>query len=352
MMPRVAFERQGAGLTETETEIEIFRTGRHTSMQGEEIAFDEAQLDAIAASYDPAAHHAPVVVGHPATDAPAWGWVSGLGRRGDRLVARLSQVDPAFAELVRAGRYKAVSPSFYKADQRNNPKPGQMYLRHLGFLGAQPPAVKGLAPAQFAELAGGYSEVPATFSFADAPDPSSPPAPPAPEKEAPVPEPSPPPQEPALPPAPAAALAPTPSQLAAREAELAAREAAFAERERAVRRAENQATLRQVVADGRPLPVAEERLLDFMEALDAAGTADFAEGAKPLAAVFGEILRGLPRQVDFGERSAPPGDAADAPADPHDIAQRAAAFQEEQAARGLHVTMTQAVARVAAQQEG
>lgn len=32
-----------------------------------------------------------------------------------------------------------------------NPKPGAYYLRHVGFLGAQPPAVKGLAPVEFAE---------------------------------------------------------------------------------------------------------------------------------------------------------------------------------------------------------
>ncbi len=29
--------------------------------------------------------------------------------------------------------------------------PGVYYLRHVGFLGAQPPAIKGLAPVEFAD---------------------------------------------------------------------------------------------------------------------------------------------------------------------------------------------------------
>ncbi|OYW21050.1 MAG: hypothetical protein B7Z43_11640, partial [Sphingomonas sp. 12-62-6] len=38
----------------------------------------EADLAATAAAYDPAKFEAPIVVGHPALDAPAYGWVRGL----------------------------------------------------------------------------------------------------------------------------------------------------------------------------------------------------------------------------------------------------------------------------------
>jgi hypothetical protein len=140
------------------TAIEIFRPGSHTAMGGEELAFTAGDVAAIASSYDPETHEAPIVVGHPAHDLPAYGWVKGLAFRDGHLVAELDQVDPAFRELVQAGRYKKISASFYRPDAPANPKPGSWYLRHVGFLGAQAPAVKGLKPAQFAAEALGVVE--------------------------------------------------------------------------------------------------------------------------------------------------------------------------------------------------
>ncbi|MFV2030789.1 2-oxoacid:acceptor oxidoreductase, partial [Neisseria sp. S1] len=55
------------------------------------------------------------------------------------------------AGLVKAGRYKKVSASFYPPGSPSNPVPGKWYVRHVGFLGAHPPAVKGLAPINFAD---------------------------------------------------------------------------------------------------------------------------------------------------------------------------------------------------------
>ena len=131
--------------------IEIFRGGTHTDMHGTTLAFGESEIAGIAAAYDPALSEAPIVIGHPRTDAPAYGWVKSLSARGDRLYAEPDQVDAAFAELVESGRYKKVSACFYRPAAPANPKPGAYYLRHVGFLGAQPPAVKGLAPVEFAE---------------------------------------------------------------------------------------------------------------------------------------------------------------------------------------------------------
>jgi hypothetical protein len=131
--------------------IEIFKVGRHTAMNGRTIDFTQAHLDAIAACYDKAASEAPFVVGHPKTDAPAYGWVDGLSVVGDRLVADPAQLNPDFAELVKGGSFKKISASFYPPDSAANPKPGSWYLRHVGFLGAQPPAVKGLKDASFAD---------------------------------------------------------------------------------------------------------------------------------------------------------------------------------------------------------
>ena len=137
--------------------LHIFRAGTHTAADGRELIFSEADLAATAKAYDPALHEAPIVVGHPAHNAPAYGWVSGLVAGADGLRAAPRQVDPSFAESVAAGRFKKISASFYHPQSPANPAPGVFYLRHVGFLGAMPPAVKGLAQAEFA---GGAEDFP------------------------------------------------------------------------------------------------------------------------------------------------------------------------------------------------
>lgn len=131
--------------------FEIFRAGTHTDNNGRQVNISAADLAEAVAAYDPKLHEAPIVVGHPKTDAPAFGWISGLKTENGVLFADFAQVDDDFAGLVKAGRYKKVSASFYPPDSPNNPKPGVWSLRHVGFLGAQPPAVKGLTAINFAE---------------------------------------------------------------------------------------------------------------------------------------------------------------------------------------------------------
>lgn len=130
--------------------IEIFRPGRHTAMSGDTIEFSAADLRAAAQAYDPQKWRAPIVVGHPKIDAPAYGWIDALEFAEQSLNATPADVDPAFAQLVREGRYRHVSASFYLPSSAANPAPGSYYLRHVGFLGAQPPALRGLKPVQFA----------------------------------------------------------------------------------------------------------------------------------------------------------------------------------------------------------
>lgn len=131
--------------------IHIFKSGVHTDMNGHRINFSDADLNDIAAAYNPTLHEAPIVIGHPKTDDPAWGWVSGVNKDRDGLKATPRDIDPQFAELVRKRRFSKVSSSFYRPDSPGNPTPGKYYLRHVGFLGAQPPAIKGLKQVSFAE---------------------------------------------------------------------------------------------------------------------------------------------------------------------------------------------------------
>jgi hypothetical protein len=133
--------------------ISIFKPGTHRSLAGESLGFTEADLGASARAYDPAVHEAPLVIGHPKLDAPAYGWIGKVDFVGGEMRAESGQVDPEFAEMVKAGRFKKVSASFYRKGAAGNPKPEVHYLRHVGFLGAAAPAVKGLKAVEFAAVA-------------------------------------------------------------------------------------------------------------------------------------------------------------------------------------------------------
>ena len=91
--------------------LHIFKPGRWTTVAGESIEFGEADLQATAQAYDPKISKAPLVVGHPKTDAPAQGWAASLAVSGRGLYAAADKVDPEFAEEVRAGRWERSPPS-------------------------------------------------------------------------------------------------------------------------------------------------------------------------------------------------------------------------------------------------
>lgn len=133
--------------------IEVFKTGTHTDSNGNTRTWTEEDLDTIVRKYVPEEHEAPVVIGHPKDNAPAFGWVERLERNGNVLYAKLKDLVPEFVEAVKKGLYKKRSVSFYP----------DLTLRHIGFLGAMPPAVKGLADVKF-------SEADVTIEFIEYPD--------------------------------------------------------------------------------------------------------------------------------------------------------------------------------------
>ena len=122
--------------------VEIFRGGPVTDNRGRRHDGDRL-IDRAVATFDPSHHEPPACVGHPRDNAPAFGWVSELktgdSKNGRVLMAKFKDVVPEFADLVKQGVYKKRSAAFYE-DGR---------LRHVGFLGAAPPAIKGLADIGF-----------------------------------------------------------------------------------------------------------------------------------------------------------------------------------------------------------
>lgn len=90
--------------------IHIFKAGTHTDMHGKKLPFTPDDLAACVKAYDPSVHEAPLVIGHPRTEDPAWGWVKALSLSGVDLMAEPAQLDPQFAEMVTNGRFKKCPP--------------------------------------------------------------------------------------------------------------------------------------------------------------------------------------------------------------------------------------------------
>ena len=320
--------------------LHIFKPGRQTAMNGLTLEFSESDLAASAAAYDPAKHEAPIVIGHPKHDDPAYGWVKSLATADDGLQAEPHQVDAAFAELVEAGRYKKISASFYLPDAPNNPVPGVYYLRHVGFLGAQPPAVKGLKAAEFADAEEGVVEfgdwgmetnatlwrrmrewllakfgqetadqvIPdwqietireAARQDDDAPrvafaDPENAPAGASPAKPTT--------EENHVTPEQAAALEAENAQL---KQQLATAEADKQKQAAAKRHADNVAFAEQLIGDGKLAPKHKDAVVAFLDFSEADASLEFGEGdtKQPLAGAFKSFLGELPKVVEFGEHA-------------------------------------------------
>lgn len=130
--------------------IPFFRAGSHVDSHGRAVEFSEADLAASIAGYDPALYRAPLVIGHPKDNGPAYGWVKSLAFNAQGEAAAVPEhVHTEFAEGVAARTWYPRSASWYAPQDPRNPKPGIYYLRHIGFLGAQPPAIKGLSDIEF-----------------------------------------------------------------------------------------------------------------------------------------------------------------------------------------------------------
>lgn len=303
--------------------IQIFRPGRHVAMSGDVLDFTEADLAASAAAYDPAKHEAPIVVGHPKLDAPAYGWVKSVAFA-DGLEAAPHQVEPAFAEMVAAGRFKKVSASFFSPTSPQNPVPGVWYLRHVGFLGAVPPAVKGLRSPEFAAGEEGVVEfadwaaqqnaglwrrmrdfliaqfglekadtVIPDYSIGTLEDAARAEAAPMSAFAAP------PTKEAVVTPEEKAALEAENAQLKKQVADSAARDKAAAA---AARHATHASFAEEQVTAGRLTPAQRDVAVAALDAL-AEAPVEFGEGEakKPLAEAFREFLAALPKQVEFAE---------------------------------------------------
>jgi hypothetical protein len=146
--------------------FQIFKAGTFTDTSGRQHSFDQQDVHSMATVYDPERRKAPLVIGHPSDDRPSFGDVCVLVEKNGQLYAQAA-VEDTLIDLVRRKLYSNFSASFYPPHDTNNPRPGSLYLKHVGFLGAVPPAVKGMASLAFGECQPGIMSFSEGFAVTD-----------------------------------------------------------------------------------------------------------------------------------------------------------------------------------------
>lgn len=315
--------------------FEVFRAGKYP--QGE---FTEADVKAIAANYDPKFCEAPITIDHSGK-GPAFGWVEAVKAEGVKLMVAFRDVAEGLKESVDAGAYKKVSVEFFRNVEGRKP-----YLKAVSFLGAATPQVKGLEPITFKD---GETDV-IEFEVPLDADPGQPataePAPGAPPAD---------PADPAAPTADAVEVA----RLSAQVTDLEGRVATFAQVDADRQKAEEELGrlriqmqrmffeqfLNEQIAYGNVVPAQKDICMKLLEALG--NVAAFADGGEQPVDVFKTLLKGLPKQVEFGEvaRRDAAGAAPDL-SDPRAIADKAVEFKDAEEKAGRVISFTAAVTHV------
>ena len=137
--------------------IQVFETGAHTDSSGHTRHWSREDLQSLMANHDPE-HPAPLVVGHPASDDPRYGQVAEyrLDEAG-RLWFKGADIEPSFERMVAEQRFPERSIAI------DGDGKGGFKVRHIGFLGAVPPALQ-LTPMQYGH------DTPAAHTYAFALD--------------------------------------------------------------------------------------------------------------------------------------------------------------------------------------
>jgi len=128
---------------EDDLEVEGFCAGTHTDANGKTDTWTEDDVKKIADKYNQisATAPAPVCLGHPVDNSPAYGWIKSAYAAGGKLMLKLGELNKDFVKALKTGSYKTRSLSLYEDGT----------IRHIGFLGGMQPAIKGLTPLHFAE---------------------------------------------------------------------------------------------------------------------------------------------------------------------------------------------------------
>lgn len=125
--------------------LTLLAAGVYPLSKNEQVRFDESALGRMAGVFNgmKPARPAPVVIGHPADDTPSYGTVNFLRVIDGSLVGYTEDLSENFRSGMGDGLYPRYAARFFGPDNPDNPAPGIWFLKHVGFMGPVPPAVRG-----------------------------------------------------------------------------------------------------------------------------------------------------------------------------------------------------------------
>jgi hypothetical protein len=305
--------------------VEIFRQGTHIDSAGVSREFTDEALQQIQSSYNPEKHSAPFLVNHDESK-PNRGLVDRLVKIGQSLYAAAKNVDTEFQAQINDRRLPALSAALYAPNDPRNPNPGKWGLRHVAAV--QIPAVKGMAPPQFAdggellaiefaELTVRDEEAPTIEVEAEAIDE------PLEQKEPPM----------------------TEEELKALRKMLDERSAELDKKSAVLDAADFNNFAEGLLKEGRVFDAKLAAAIAVTLPSEADSTIAFGEKGDPLQSrsAFKKFLEALPKTVEFGELTA---GAAPAKYDANAIATAARDYKSEQESKGNSISFSEAVAHV------
>lgn len=130
-------------------EFDVMRTGIFN-----DINIKESDLKELAEAYNVSVNKAPIVIGHPRDNNPAYGLIDSLKVVGNKLKATTKNISDDLVKAIKEKKFNEVSLSIYERNAQSNPTKGRLNLRHCGVFGAKRVAVSNLDPLHmsFSEL--------------------------------------------------------------------------------------------------------------------------------------------------------------------------------------------------------
>lgn len=156
---RPAFVRRLRSVTDT-LPMEVLATGTYRTVAGNPFTLTTEHLDEAVANFSKLQAHVkpPIKLGHgeqqfvaQPNGQPALGWIAGLERRGDKVVAHVADMPKALRTMIAQRRYRRVSPelslAFQRSDYEKNLKSGVsgVVIEGVSLLGADIPQIPNLA---------------------------------------------------------------------------------------------------------------------------------------------------------------------------------------------------------------
>ncbi|MEQ8577572.1 MAG: hypothetical protein RIC57_03540 [Balneola sp.] len=286
---------------------EIIRAGKYPQKN-----LTEQDIQDLAKNYDPNFQEAPVKIGHKGNNF-AYAWIDELKAEGSKLMASFKEVTGELKQLSAEKKLKRHSAEIYSNLQGKG-----IYLKGLAMLGAEAPAVKGMQPIEFSEGESESIEFEESPSFVD--DFSF-------EfyKEK------------------AERLSGENEQLEASLKEEKKKTKSFSEENEAIqftqRQADFEAFLDQGIEEGKFKPVLREKAVALFAHLD---SIEVEEGEESPLDAFKEIIKEFKEQIQFGEQFTE-GEGETTEYTVHELAAKAAEYQEEQRKAGKVVSTSAAV---------